>query len=319
MSKYKPLALLSLGILLLGACGTMDDGGIFGGGGNNQSNYEIRGTVDSVDVNSRSIYLTGVSGYQSMLSNSGSGSAVRVYFDDRTTVGYQGQTYRPQDLERGDEVTVRVDESGNTLLAEAVTVTRDVSSGTSYPNDPVGSVLHGTVRFIDTSRGTIEIDRGVGTNVIVEYATNVPVYYNNNTYRVSDLERGDEVDIRVRSLGSNRFSAQDITVTRSISAGGTSGSSTQFSTMRGTVRNVDTARRTIELESTSWISGFNPGAGAGSTLVFQYGTGVGVDVFGQISPVENLERGDVVDVQFRSTSASTPIVERITLVRDVRR
>ena len=317
MNKYKSFTVLSLAVLLLGACATMDDGGIYGGG-NSRDNYELRGTVDYVDANSHSIYLTDVSGYTSMLSG-GSNSSVRVYYDNSTTVAYQGQSHRPEDLERGDQVTVRVDESGNSLYAKDVTVTRDVSSGsTTYPGGTSTSSLRGTVRSIDTSRRTIEVDRGFGTNAIVEYDASLPVHYNNQTYRVSDLERGDEVDIRVRDLGSNRYLAQDITVTRSISAGTTSPSS-QYSTIRGTVRYVDTARRTIELESTSWISGFQSGAGTGSRMVFQYDTSVRVDVSGQLQPVEGLEAGDVVEVQFRSSSATTPFADRITLVRDVRR
>ena len=319
MNRYKLLSVLSLSVLLLGACSTMDNGGIYGGGNSNPSNYEIRGTVDSVDLNSHSIYLTNVSGYNtSMLS--GGGNNVRVYYDDRTTVAYQGQSYRPQDLERGDEIAVRVDESGNSLVAESVTVTRDVTNGSVYGSDTTyGTTVRGTVRSIDTSRRTIEIDRGYGTNVMVEYDTSLPVYFNNQTYRVTDLERGDEVEIRGRDLGNSRYLAQDITVTRSISAGNTSGSSTQYSTVRGTVRSVDTARRTIELESASWISGFNTGAGSGSRMIFQYDTNVGVSVSGQLHPVENLESGDVVEVQFRNSNAATPFADRITLVRDVRR
>lgn len=231
MNRYKTLAVLSLTVLFLGACATMDDGGgIYGTGGNRTNNYDIRGTVESVDLNNRSIYLTNVSGYNtSMLS--GGGNSVRVYYDDRTTVAYQGQSYRPQDLERGDEITVRVDESGNSLLAQAVTVDRDITSGSVYDN----------------------------------------------------------------------------------------GSSSQYATVRGTVRYVDSARRTIELESTSWISGFNSGSGSGSRMVFQYDTNAGVSVNGQLHPVENLEPGDVVDVQFRNSNAITPFADRITLVRDVRR
>jgi predicted RNA-binding protein/membrane-bound inhibitor of C-type lysozyme len=320
MNKYKPLAVLSLAVLLLGACASSDGGGIFGGG-SNQNNYEIRGTVDSVDVNSHAIYLTNVSGYNtSMLS--GGGNSVRVYYDDRTTVAYQGQNYRPQDLERGDEITVRVDESGNnSLVAESVTVNRDVSSGSGsvYDNGTYGATLRGTVRNIDTSRRTIEIDRGYSTTVMVQYDnTSLPVYYNNQTYRVSDLERGDEVEIRGRDLGNSRYLAQDVTVIRSISAGST-GSSSQYATVRGTVRSIDTARRTIELESASWISGFNSGNSGGSRMTFQYDTNVSVSVSGQMHPVANLESGDVVEVQFRNNNTSMPFADRITLVRDVRR
>jgi len=149
----------------------------------------------------------------------------------------------------------------------------------------------------------------------------MPVYFNNRTYMVSDLERGDEVEIRVRDLGSNRYRASDLVVTRSVSGGtssGTPGSSTQLSTIRGTVRYVDTVRRTIELDSTSWISGFNTGAGGGR-MIFSYGTNSSVEVSGQLHPVSGLEPGDVVEIQFQNSGASTMFADRIYLVRDVRR
>src|SRR5688500_378105 len=230
MTRPKSLAATALAVLFLAACGSTGGGlgDILGGGGSQSpNNYEIRGTVDYVDANSRSVYLKNVSGMTSMLSNSGSGgSSVRVYYDNQTTVNYQGQSHRPEDLERGDEVTVRVSEStNNTLIADAVTVTHNVSAGTSgsFPGSGSGSMLRGTVTYVDSSRRTIEVDRSVGSNVIVEYGTNTPVYFNGQTYRPADLERGDEIEISVRDLGSNRFSANDITVIRSVS-GSTSGS-----------------------------------------------------------------------------------------------
>lgn len=320
-------------MILLAACGSSGIGDILGGGGgsNQQSNYEIRGTVDSVDLNSRSIYLTNVSGYTSMLSNGGSGSTVRVYFDDRTPVEFNGQTYRASDLERGDQVAVRVDESGNSLMAESVFVLRDVSSGgSSYPTYPSGSTgsyestIHGTVRYLDTSRRTIEVDRGNGSTTIVEFDTNTPVYFNSQTYNPADLERGDEIDVRVRDLGNGRFLANDISVVRSISSNGSIGSgsssSTQTATIRGTVRNVDTVRRTIELESTNWVSGFNTGAGTGTRTIISYDTNVGIDVNGRNESVDGLERGDVIEVQVaRNSSSSTLWAQRMYLIRDVNR
>ncbi len=228
MKTTKSLVAASFALILLAACGSTGMGDILGGGGTNQqSNYEIRGTVESVDVNSRSIYLTNVSGYTSMLSNGG--NSVRVYYDDRTPVDFNGQSYRPSDLERGDQVSVRVDESGNDLKASSVTVTRDVSSGTgSYPS------------------GSYE------------------------------------------------------------------------STIRGTVRNVDTVRRTIELESTSWISGYNSGSGSGTRTIISYDTNIGVDVNGRTESVSGLERGDIVEVRVtRDANNSTLWAQRLVLVRDV--
>lgn len=324
MNRTKSLAAASLMLVFLAACGSSGIGDILGNGNSNASSYEIRGTVDSVDSSSRSIYLTNVSGYSNMLSNSG--NAVRVYYDERTPVSHQGSTYRPEDLERGDVISVRVDESGNRLMAETMTVVSDVSSGgTLYPSSGssgvYGDMVRGTVRNVDLSRRTIEIDRGTASPVIVEIDTSTPVYFNNQTYRPGDLERGDEVDVRIRDFGSGRYVAQDITVTRNISdpnSGSIYGSS-QTSTIRGTVRYVDTSRRTIELESASWISGFNTGAGGSRTMVVQYDPGFRIDVSGSLQSIEGLERGDVIEVQVRDLGGSSYLAQRAFLVRDIRR
>ena len=326
MTKPKSLAATALAVLFLAACGSTGGGlgDILGGGGSGSQNsaYEIRGTVDYVDSSTRSVYLTNVSGMTSMLSNSGggSGSSVRVYYDNQTTVSYQGQNHRPEDLERGDEVTVRVSEStNNTLIADAVTVTHNVSTAgsSSYPGSVSGSLLRGTVSYIDTSRRTIEVDRSVGSNVIVEYGTNTPVYFNGQTYRAADLERGDEIEISVRDLGSNRFSANDITVIRSVNGNTSGSSSSSLQTVRGTVSYVDTNRRTIELESASWISRFNSSTGnTGSRITISYDNNASVDVAGRLQPISGLERGDVVEVQVDNYN-NTMRATRIVLVRDV--
>lgn len=314
MKTTKSLATASLALILLAACGSVGD--ILGG--DSDQDYEIRGTVESVDLNSRSVWLSNVSGYNtSMLSGTG-GNTVRVYYDEQTPVEYNGQTYRPADLERGDQVAVRVDESGNNLLAESMTVIRDVSNGGAYPTYPSGSYesnIRGTVRSIDTARRTIEVDRGYGSTTFVEFDTNTPVRFNNQTYSPLDLERGDEIDIRARDLGSGRFLATDISVIRSVS--GTSGSSSsQFATIRGTVRNVDTVRRTIELESTSWISGFNSGAGTGTRTIINYDTNASIFVNGRNESISGLERGDVIEVQV-ARDGSTLWARSMSLVRDV--
>ena len=317
MNRPKSLAAVALSVLFLAACSSGGIGDILGGGGSGQaSNYEIRGVVDRVDTASRSVYLTNVSGYQSMLSSGGSGNTVRVYYDNQTQVRYGGQTYQVSDLERGDEVSMNVAESNNELVADVVTVTRDVSSGTSYPSSGIGSMLRGTVRYIDTSRRTIEVDRGTGSTVIVEYASNTPVYFNGRSYMVADLERGDEIEINISDLGSNRYSARDITVTRSVS-GTTSGStSASGSTIRGTVAFIDTSRRTIELESTSWGSRFN--STSGNRVTFSYEPGLHIDVNGRMQPISGLERGDVIEVQVNNTTGNVLYANRMWLVRDVK-
>src|SRR4051794_781607 len=243
MNKYKTLAAATVALLLMAACGTSGGGigDIFGGGNQSNGAYQIRGTVDSVDTRGQSILLTNVSGYNTNL-NTGSASSVRVYYDNRTSLNYQGQTYQPGQLERGDEVTVNVNQSGNQLIAETMDVTYNtrggMASGSSYPSQ----------------------------------------YPSSSTYP----------------------------------------SSQQYSTIRGTVRNVDTVNQTIELENTNWVSGFRTNNSNSSRFVVRYDPNASVDYNGQMYPLTNLERGDVVDVQLQDLGSSNYVAQRLVLVRNVR-
>ncbi|HEY6137280.1 MAG TPA: DUF5666 domain-containing protein [Thermoanaerobaculia bacterium] len=329
MHKTKVFAAAVFALLLAAACGSSSPFGGYGGGSNNQA-YDVRGTVDSVDTYSRSIYLTNASGYNTSLAGTGGyGNTVRVYYDNNTSVMYQGRNFRPEDLQRGDQVMVHVDNSNGTLMARSMDVTYDVNSGmasssgspsSSYPTYGNGSMLTGTVRSVDTYRRTITVDPGYGGSyVTVDYAANTPVYFNGRTYSAGDLEVGDQVSVRVSNSGNSRVGAQDITVTRSISGNnnGTYNSSTNLQTVRGTVRYVDANARTIELESTQWMNGFQSSTG-GNTMIIHFDPTARVDVSGQLYPLSNLERGDVIDVTLEPNGSSNYLAQRITLVRDVR-
>ncbi|MEA2417354.1 MAG: hypothetical protein QOI58_4011 [Thermoanaerobaculia bacterium] len=244
MNKYKTLAAATVALLLMAACGTSGNGigDIFGNGGSpttSNAAYQIRGTVDSVDTRGQSIFLTNVSGYNTNL-NTGRSDSLRVYYDNRTTLNYQGQSFRPDQLERGDEVTVRVDQSGNQLIAETMDVTYNTRGG-----------------MASGSNGT----------------------YGNP---------------------SSSYPSQQ-----------------QYSTIRGTVRNVDTRNQTIELENTNWVSGFRTN-NSSSRFVVRYDPNASVDYNGQMYPLTNLERGDVVDVQLQDLGSSNYVAQRLTLVRNVR-
>jgi len=243
MNRYKTLAAATVALLLMAACGTSGNGigDVFGNGGyptTSNAAYQIRGTVDSVDTRGQSIFLTNVSGYNTNLNTGRSGS-LRVYYDNRTTLNYQGQNFRPDQLERGDEVTVRVDQSGNQLIAETMDVTYNTRGG-----------------MASGSNGT----------------------YGNP---------------------SSSYPSQ------------------QYSTIRGTVRNVDTRNQTIELENTNWVSGFRTN-NSSSRFVVRYDQNASVDYNGQMYPLTNLERGDVVDVQLQDLGSSNYVAQRLVLIRNVR-
>jgi hypothetical protein len=74
----------------------------------------VRGTVRSVDTRSRTVNVDT------------SSRVVTVYYDSNTTVEFQGRTYQPENLERGDQVEIDTrDASGGRLLAEQITVLND--------------------------------------------------------------------------------------------------------------------------------------------------------------------------------------------------
>lgn len=330
MRKSRTLLAATASLLLIFAAGCGSVGDVLGGGnnGSNNGSYNstIRGTVDSVDTYGHSILLTNTSGYNTMLSGT-NGGTLRVYYDNNTTVNYNGQSFRVDNLERGDQVEIQAAQNGNQVVAQAVNVTYNANqtASSSYPsgsnpsNGGYNSTVTGTVRYVNTSSHTLTIDRGYNQTAVVEYDTNTSVSYNGRNYMVTDLEPGDQVSIASRDFGGGRLVATNISVTRSVSSSSTSGTtSSQYATIRGTVQYVDTNARTITLNSTSWSTGFLPGYGNTSSVTVRYDSGMNIYVNGQAQSLSGLERGDVVDVQVRDLGNNNLLAQNITLVRDVR-
>ena len=88
--------------------------------GGGQYGNELRGAIGYVDPRARVIELDG-GGYGGY-----GGNRARVRYDERTLVEYQGRRYRPEDLERGDEVRIQARQVGNDLLADRIWVERSV-------------------------------------------------------------------------------------------------------------------------------------------------------------------------------------------------
>jgi len=84
------------------------------GGGN-----QLEGAVDYIDAQRRMIVLTR-GGY--------SGSRETIYYDGNTVVDYGGRLYRPEQLERGDIISIQGRRLNNGWLAERIRVEVDVRS-----------------------------------------------------------------------------------------------------------------------------------------------------------------------------------------------
>ncbi len=95
------------------------DGG-YGGDPYGSYGNDLRGTIGYVDTRARTIQLDG----------GGYGGGWKLAYDGRTTVEYQGRMYRPENLQRGDQVRVQARQLGyNQWLAERIVVERSYGRG----------------------------------------------------------------------------------------------------------------------------------------------------------------------------------------------
>lgn len=226
---------------LLTGCGSSGIGDILGGGrdtGSQTDPYrdnvtDVRGTVERVDTVNRRIVVDGEA-YRNDLRNSGSGDEIVLYYDDRTTVEYQGQRFQPQDLEVGDRIEVNIAQSGDRLFAEEIEVLYDVTSGTGSSTsgtwgddrgDLGTSEVRGAVVALNTSSRTVDIERRstygsnfdtgstgrIGEVVRVYYDSDTVVEYQGRRYSPENLERGDVVEVEVSRL-NGRLVAEEILV-----------------------------------------------------------------------------------------------------------
>jgi hypothetical protein len=233
-------------VLLLAACGNLAGIG-YPSGTNNpypsgsnypSSNSQMRGTVNSVDTRGQRIDMTvnaidgrGVNPYRTL-----------IYFDSRTRVIYNNQSASPTNLERGDGIDVQLYASGNGQpVADTITVISDVrnQTGSTYPNpayppnqtsgsnypDNGQTAIQGTVSSVDIRAQRIDVTGAYVTGLrtgqnnntySVYYDSRTRVLYQGQTYQPSDLERGDQIDIRAYPASNGQYVADTITVTRNM-------------------------------------------------------------------------------------------------------
>ncbi|MEA2601357.1 MAG: hypothetical protein QOF89_2349 [Acidobacteriota bacterium] len=204
--RWTSISLALFAAVLVTGCGTMDMDDVYGRDRGPRDPYydragSLQGTVERVNTRERLIVLnrgeTDDRYDRSGLRNGRDdrrydGDRVSIYYDDRTTVEYQGRTFAPQDLEPGDRIQVNdVDDAGDRLIAQDIQVLYDVSSGgdpNSGPYDNRGGQydrpdpsdrpdrsdrsdrsdpsdqdrsdrdLRGTVRTVNTRDHTVEVE-----------------------------------------------------------------------------------------------------------------------------------------------------------------
>jgi hypothetical protein len=190
-------------LIVAGACSQLGGlGSVLGGAGQPQTS-QVSGTVQGVDTRSQQIVITQPNGQQ-----------IGLLFDSQTQVTYQNRSYSVANLERGDRITARIQQSNNGgYYTDLVQVDQSVqtSNGDVYGNAPSrvqgatgsGNVqqLQGTVRQVDRNNGLFSLDMG-NYNVLT-----VSMPYNpsrNDVNRFQSLRVGDVVRIYGVYLNNGR-------------------------------------------------------------------------------------------------------------------
>jgi len=143
----------------LGACSAAGSlGNVLGGvlGRGSQAN-QVSGYVQGVETRSQVITL-----------QSSSGQSMNILYDNQTKVVYNNQSYPVTSLDRGDQITARIQSTNGGYYTDLVQVDRPVqgSAGNTTASGNVQTV-QGTVRQIDQQNGLFTMDVSNGTRLTV--------------------------------------------------------------------------------------------------------------------------------------------------------
>jgi hypothetical protein len=177
----------------LGACSSVGSvgnvlGSVLGrGSGNNQ----VSGYVQGVETRSQVITL-----------QASSGQSLNILYDNQTKVVYNNQSYPVTSLDRGDQVTARLQTTNGGYYTDLVQVDRPVqgSAGTTTASGNVQTV-QGTVRQIDQQNGlfTMDVSNGTRLTVAMPYSPS-----RTDLNKFQSLRSGDYVRIAGVYLNNSR-------------------------------------------------------------------------------------------------------------------
>ena len=179
-------------VLALGACSSNGGlgnvlGSVLGGGQANQVSGYVQG------VNTRSQYIA---------LQSSNGQNVNIQYDNQTRVVYNNQSYSVTSLDRGDQVTARIQSTNNgSYYTDLVQVDQPVQGSNNSTASGNVQTIQGTVRGVDTQNGLFSLDMGSGTRVTVSMPYS-PSRADVN--RFQSLRQGDYVRIAGVYLNNSR-------------------------------------------------------------------------------------------------------------------
>ena len=151
---------------------------------------QVSGYVQGVDTRSQHISL-----------QSSTGQSMEIEYDDETKVVYDNQSYPVTSLDRGDQVTVRVQSTRRGYYTDLVQVEQPIRGSSRSASSSNVQTIQGTVRDVDTQSGLFSLDVGTGTRVTVSmpYSPNRA-----DMKRFQSLRQGDTVRFAGVYLNASR-------------------------------------------------------------------------------------------------------------------
>jgi hypothetical protein len=166
-------------------------GSVLGGAQGGQQANQVTGLVQGIDTRSQVIAL-----------QQQGGQSVNILFDNQTRVVYNNQSYPVTSLDRGDQVTARIQQTNSGYYADLVQVDRPVQGSTAN-NGASGNVqaFQGTVRQIDQQNGLFTMDVNSGTRLMVSMPYSPT---RSDLSRFQNLRPGDNVRVAGVYLNNSR-------------------------------------------------------------------------------------------------------------------
>jgi hypothetical protein len=184
-------------LIFASACSQLGGlGSVLGGVGQPQSG-QVSGTVQGVDTRNQQIMLQQTNG-----------QSISLLYDQQTQVTYQNRNYAVTNLERGDQVTARIQQANNggyyTDLVQVDQSVQGSNGGTVYGSNGTSNTvqsLQGTVRQVDRNNGWFTLDVGNYNTLTVSLPYN-PSQADLN--RFQSLRSGDAVRLYGVFLNNGR-------------------------------------------------------------------------------------------------------------------
>ncbi len=169
-------------------------GGVLGGILNPSGSNTVSGAIAGVDTRSQIVYV-----------NTANGQQIPVQYDNNTQVVYQNQTYPVIDLQRGDQVNVQLQGTGNGgYYTSYIQVTQSVQNSSTYPGSYGGNyqTLGGSVSQINYQNGSFVLTESTGASYLVQMPYN-PRQSDVQTF--NSLRNGQFVRVQGQFISQSTF------------------------------------------------------------------------------------------------------------------